>query len=774
MLNKIIALVLFYATINTCNCALAQVISMNAKATLTKRLKTFHKEYVVVDIQNIDIKNSQTAIKTFTLSKKPKVINCDILIVGGSTGGVAASLTAAHSGLKAGLKICLTEETDWLGGQMTSQGVSALDENYLVETSGATKNYQQLRQLIRKHYLDQINNGMGANAEIGIEIGTGIMAETGAEIGTVSRSGTGIRITTGAKNDAGIEVEIETDTKSKACNFNPGNCWVSRLSFEPKVALVKIDQLLSPYVKNGTLDIHLRLKPVATKIIRHRIKSVLMIDLDLGSFIEFRPKICIDATELGDLLPLANIDYVSGAESQIETGEIHAPQKANLENVQDYTYPFVLEFRENEKHIINKPTSYETFKNSGKFSFLFYKMFEANKHVNTNGEEYLYLPFWEYRRLLAKSNFPNTLIKHDLAMINWESNDMRGANIIDQAPDIAAKNLSDAKNLSLSFLYWLQTEAPRDTGGNGYPELALKTDILDTKDGLSKYPYIRESRRIKAKYTIVEEDIAASANQTARAKIFSDSVGIGLYPIDIHGHQDVAGAGQEAKPFQIPFHALVQDKVHNLLPACKNIGTTHVTNGAYRLHPIEWAIGEAAGITASISVIKNTSPIKIANNKRALLQMQHKMINTGSPLFWYDDIPVDHLGFNAAQFFSVTKIIKHSENNLHFEPEKTLSKNEAIEIITSFLRLCTSTKILSLPKKIMVNTKTLNDFVQNEIMGFKTSELSDPLTWQNLDKASQNRIFKHKPINNTKQAIAKIELAQWLYELITDKYHLGI
>src|SRR5206468_9538617 len=48
-------------------------------------------------------------------------------------------------------------------------------------------------------------------------------------------------------------------------------------------------------------------------------------------------------------------------------------------------------------------------------------------------------------------------------------------------------------------------------------------------------------------------------------------------------------------PFQIPLGSLIPKRVENLLPACKNLGTTHITNGCYRLHPVEWNIGESAG-----------------------------------------------------------------------------------------------------------------------------------------------------------------------------------
>ena len=54
----------------------------------------------------------------------------------------------------------------------------------------------------------------------------------------------------------------------------------------------------------------------------------------------------IDATELGDLLPLAGAEYRVGAESVAETGEAHAqPHEAKAHCVQSFTYTFAAERR---------------------------------------------------------------------------------------------------------------------------------------------------------------------------------------------------------------------------------------------------------------------------------------------------------------------------------------------------------------------------------------------------------------------------------------------
>jgi hypothetical protein len=215
--------------------------------------------------------------------------------------------------------------------------------------------------------------------------------------------------------------------------------------------------------------------------------------------------------------------------------------------------------------------------------------------------------------------------------------------------------LEKAKELSLSLLYWIQTEAPRKEGGIGYPGLRLRPDLVGTTDGLAKFAYIRESRRIKAQFTVVEQHIGVEARknlpepQNMRAEEFSDSVGIGYYRIDLHpstgGTTSPGGRTYVDVPsyrFQIPLGAFIQEsiKVRNLLPAAKNIGTTHITNGCYRLHPVEWNIGEAAGALAAFCLIRNLVPDEVRSNNTHLTTFQGVLTNTlGFVLRWPDVLP---------------------------------------------------------------------------------------------------------------------------------------
>ncbi len=185
------------------------------------------------------------------------------------------------------------------------------------------------------------------------------------------------------------------------------------------------------------------------------------------------------------------------------------------------------------------------------------------------------------------------------------------------------------------MLYWLQTEAPRPDGGVGFPGLRPRGDVVGTSDGLAKATYVRESRRIRAVRTVVEPDLSLDARGDRGAVSYPDSVGVGSYRIDLHpstGGDSYIDIG--ACPFEIPLGALLPVRVENLLPAAKNIGTTHVTNGCYRLHPVEWNVGEAAGLLAAYCVRTGTTPHQVRADPRLLKDHQTVLTRDGVELRW--------------------------------------------------------------------------------------------------------------------------------------------
>ena len=108
-----------------------------------------HSVDKLLDVMKVPVTGDpKSAVVALDHTQPHETIACDILVVGGGMGGVAAASAAARRGRR----VCLLEETDWLGGQITAQGVSALDEHEHIETFGGTRSYYRLRDAIREHY----------------------------------------------------------------------------------------------------------------------------------------------------------------------------------------------------------------------------------------------------------------------------------------------------------------------------------------------------------------------------------------------------------------------------------------------------------------------------------------------------------------------------------------------------------------------------------------------------------------------------------------------
>lgn len=530
-------------------------------------------------------------------------LKTDIVIIGGGLGGCAAAMAACNLGAS----VIMTEPTDWIGGQVSQQGVPP-DEHQWIESIAGTASYATYRSLVRQYY----------------------------------------------QNNYPL-----TDTARNSQHLNPGNGAVSRICHEPTVSLAVLEGMLAPYLSTGALKLLLLTEPVSAQVISDNIQSLVC--KHQGQKIELQAKIYIDASEEGDLLPITGTEYTIGSESQNETGEPRAPVEADPTNIQAFTYCFAVDHLEGEDQTIERPKMYDFWRDyvpqltppwSGPLLSLAYSYprtlepktlpfvpsTKTSPAPNTKD-----LNLWLYRRLIDRDNFKPGKYASDISLINWPQNDYMVGNITDVSRAKRKKHLFQAKQLSLSLLYWLQTEAPRPDGGMGWRGLRLRKDIMGTDDGLAKYPYIRESRRIKAEFTILEhhltlearqKEVQSSADQIL-ATPFHDTVGIGYYHLDLHpssggdNYVDTASV-----PFQIPLGALIPQRIENLVAGAKNIGTTHISNGCYRLHPVEWSIGEAAGALAGYSLKRSTLPRQIRNDASELESFQQLLAKNGVNLAW--------------------------------------------------------------------------------------------------------------------------------------------
>ena len=142
-------------------------------------------------------------------------------------------------------------------------------------------------------------------------------------------------------------------------NFNPGSGSVSRLCHEPRVALACLESLLAPFEVNGQLTLLKQTKPIAAELVSDNIRSVEVFNMGTGHSLILTGSIFADATELGDLLPLANCEHVTGTEGKKQTGELHMPDRASPDNQQAFTMCFAIDHVVGEEHVIDKPKEYD-------------------------------------------------------------------------------------------------------------------------------------------------------------------------------------------------------------------------------------------------------------------------------------------------------------------------------------------------------------------------------------------------------------------------------
>jgi hypothetical protein len=528
-------------------------------------------------------------------------LRADVAVVGGGLGGVAAALAVA----RAGYCVVLSEDSDWLGGQLTSQGVPP-DEHPWIEQFGCTATYRQLRDGLRDHYRRWHPLSLGARAQR---------------------------------------------------HLNPGNGTVSSICVEPRAGVAVIEGMLAAERSAGRLRVLLGHRPVAASSESDRVTSVTLSRADGEEVVVVAPY-TLDATETGELLALTGTEHVTGAESRGRTGEPHAPEEAGPLTMQAVSWCFALDHVDGEDHTIDQPASYDFWRTHEPpawtgplLSFVapvprtlepLTRTLDPNPadageavvdHRLVGGD----FELWAFRRMLDRRTFVPGHLASDITLVNWPMIDYFEGPVLGGTADEAERHLAGARDLSLSFLHWLQTAAPRPDGGAGYPGLRLRPDVMGTHDGLAKRAYIRESRRIVAEYTVVEQDVALDLRDDGRAARYHDSVGVGSYRIDLHpstggdSYIDIASC-----PFEIPLRALVPVRMTNLLPAAKNIGTTHITNGCYRLHPVEWNVGEVAGSLAAFCLSQRCTPQQVSADGDLRERFRDRLVADGVELHWPD------------------------------------------------------------------------------------------------------------------------------------------
>jgi hypothetical protein len=398
----------------------------------------------------------------------------------------------------------------------------------------------------------------------------------------------------------------------------------------------------------------------------------------------------IEATETGEIIALADVPYRLGIDPRSEYDPSSSSVTGDPYCTQGFTYTFAMQQTEEPQPQI-EPSFYSQYEP--------YYSYELERLADFN-LVYTYRRIWKAKDSEIEKfkgigfTKPTT---GDISMQNWTwGNDYRPGtdkdNLIytrDQLKRLGQLNdggwlgglrtesLFKGEQNALGFYYWLVEGTTDSQLGDGvkkpHPNQKLLTGLdspMGTVHGLSKYPYMREARRIIGResyaypngFTINEIDISRinyeddyyrqnltpdtyrrlvgllsglegvnvingeippdEVKLRTRSTIYPDSIGIGHYAIDFHPcmteypHEKAGNTEREgerrgqgqAYPFQIPLSALIPQKIDNLLVSGKAIATSHIASAAYRVHSFEWSSGAAVGTTAVVALNEGVLP----------------------------------------------------------------------------------------------------------------------------------------------------------------------
>lgn len=505
----------------------------------------------------------------------------DVLVVGGGASGVSAGIQAGRMGMKT----LIAEETTWLGGMLTSAGVSATDGNY--DMRGGL--FGELADSLAAYY-----GGYG--------------------------------------------------------KLNTG--WVSAILFEPHVG----DMIFKKMVA-GTPGVSVKYETSCLSCEKIPSGWKVVLQGNDGTRKSVKTKILIDGTELGDVAKMCGVKYRVGMDAKADTGEEIAAEKAN-DIVQDLTMVAILkDYGPDADMTIEKPENYreELYYNSA--------IGPKNVDVTVNPEtkavvknatgQILWTPHMmlTYGKLPVKpaSDGSYTGAKY---MINWpgDGNDFY-ANMIDMSPEERQAVVDSAKQITLGYLYYMQTVY-------GYKNLGLADDEYPTADKFPFYPYHRESRRIDGEVLFKIQDIINPFDKPEA--LYRTGVAVGNYPVDHHHYRNPEWLKSEDIRFpQIPSYSLplgviIPKGFDNLLVAEKSISVSNIVNGTTRLQPIVMQIGQAAGTLAALAVSKTGADVR----KVSVRKVQEAILEADGYLMPYLDLKRDNPDFKVLQKIGATGIMR--------------------------------------------------------------------------------------------------------------------
>ncbi len=497
-----------------------------------------------------------------------------------------------------------------------------------------------------------------------------------------------------------------------------GTCyWNSHTEcFEPSVGRQVMTQMLSGE-PNLDLFLRMRLLSADTRTVagRPRLLSITTEDRSTGTRHVFSARVFVEATEYGDLLPLARARYRVGNSTSdaLDTSAC----------VQDITYTAIIRKYETVPTglaITNPPPGYSAAEPLLAAIVAPNGIEWIDENGNWTGHVHEYPVGW--RTFVLYRGIPDSAApgSYDASTpdiysrtgVNWPNDyDFSVAAIED--PNVRRQVVCEAKLRTIQFLYYMQTVLGKtnwsvadDEGYDGAYNLEendcpnIPAELKPIERLMPVMPYVREARRVVGLYTLTAGDIRRTSQPggTLAVKNFPTALAVGIYAVDLHDCRDPSSLessleswddvpdGAVSGAFQIPYGCFVPEDMDGLVPAEKNLSVTRLVNGAIRLQPITMLTGQAAGALAALAVQRQEQPRQVP-----VIRVQDVLVSSGVRLSRLDfqDVPRNH-PFWAGIQIAATREIMTGDGAHSFRPDDTATRAEAAAALARLFGLDTS------------------------------------------------------------------------------------
>lgn len=592
---------------------------------------------------------------------QPAHLETDLLIVGGTESGCAAAVQAARMGVKS---IVLVNDTDWLGGQFTSEALGAIDEN---------------------------------------------RARSGTNEVPFPRSGLFCELTD----------RIKADNRRMFGHPRPGNTVVA-MTCRAATTEKLFRGLLQPFVDAGQLQIISNFAPAGAELSDDRrvLRAVRFEPVERNKpALLVNAKLTIDASDWGDAIQAAGAEFEFGPDLQEKYGEPSAPTNREaypITEMNPITWCLVI-VESDQEQPIPRPQGYD----DRKYWLSTAATFDDHEKLGWTHKPFFRPPPPEqlYRaRRLVDRHFPGVKADRDVILLNWPTQnypldhlpqhvvdalekDEAGAsrkNIVQMTRRQRQIIFDDAKQHALGFLYHLQTTV-HDRMSPEQRRFSFRrfelSDEFGTPDRLPPKPYIRESLRLLAMHMMREQDTLRTEKRDQFARVmYEDGVGAWQFEYDFHptgrafhpqfgasGPWEAVGKkGRGWGPYSdravFPLRSLIPRRVDGLLGAQKNLGYSSLVSAAVRLHDQSMMVGQAAGAAAAVSLRHQVLPRAMPFSPDLLREIRAGLCSRNQQaipvaLWPFRDLPPEHAAFEAINLLAACGLQPLRREEVDFRPD---------------------------------------------------------------------------------------------------------